>query len=68
MVCTFVSHSNAAHGTTILQNAFSVLQTMLRLPESRKAVQQTDNKDKFYLLLDYPEVTCKMNQYNNLWV
>ena len=68
MVCTFVRHSNAAHGTTILQNALSLLQTVIRLPESRKAVQQTNNKDKFYLLLAYPEVTCEMNQYNNLRV
>ena len=50
----------------MLLNVFSLLQTMLRLPESRKAVQQTNNKYKPYLLLDYPEVTCKMNQCNNL--
>ena len=64
----FVRHINAAHGTTILLNAFSLLQTMPRLPESRKAVQQTNNKDKLYLLLYYPEATCKKNQYNNLRV
>ena len=62
----FVRHSNAAHGMTILLNTFSLLQTMPRLPETRKAVQQTNNKDKPYLLLDYPEITCKMNQCNNL--
>ena len=67
MVCTFVRHSNSAHGTTILQNAFSVLQTMLRLPESRKVVQQTNNKDELFTLR-LSEVTCEMNQCNILRV